>query len=131
MAEKGGNEGMKQRESLHIEYQKHTEYPPSAKAVLTRRLDQRFGIERGTALCEKGKRPCEGFVAEMPYTGGSKNPMCHSLYDSIACFACWEAMPEGQRESVEEFTQTVALVFNGEMIKNATRSFLLQTTGHC
>lgn len=49
----------------------------------------------------------------MPYTGGSKNFMTHSLYDSIACFAYWEAMPEEKRETVEEFTGTVALVFNG------------------
>ena len=62
-------------------------------------------------------------MADMPYTGGSKNPMCHSLYDSIVCFAYWEAMPEGQRESVEDFTQTVAFVFNGETVKKRNPEF--------
>lgn len=99
------------------------EYLPSTKAVLTRRLKERFGTEQGAALWTKTKRIYEGFVAGMPYTGGSKNPMCHSLYDSIACFAYWEAMPEGQRESVEEFTQTVAFVFNGETVKKRNPEF--------
>lgn len=43
--------------------------------------------------------------------------MAHSLYDSIACFAYWEAMPEENRENVQEFTETVALVFNGDTSK--------------
>lgn len=114
---------MKQREALHMDYQKHVEYLPSTKAVLTRRLCERFGAEQGAALWEKTKRLYEDFVADLPYTGGSKNPMCHSLYDSIACFAYWEAMPEGQRESVEEFAQTVAFVFNGETVKKRNPEF--------
>lgn len=43
--------------------------------------------------------------------------MAHSLYDSIACFAYWEAMPEENRETVSEFTEIVALVFNGDTSK--------------
>ena len=41
------------------------------------------------------------------------------------CFAYWGALPEGQKESVEEFTDTVSLVFCGcpfdrELLKNGT-----------
>lgn len=43
------------------------------------------------------------------------------------CFAYWGALPEGQKESVEEFTDTVSLVFCGcpfdrELLKNGTYS---------
>ncbi|MDE5939821.1 MAG: hypothetical protein K2H37_12160 [Lachnospiraceae bacterium] len=66
-----------------MDYRKHVEYLPSTRAVLNRRLEERFGAEQGAALWEKTKRLYESFVADMPYTGGSKNPMCHSLYDSL------------------------------------------------
>lgn len=38
--------------------------------------------------------------------------MAHSLYDSIACFAYWEAMPEENRETVSEFTETVGMGYD-------------------
>lgn len=105
---------MGNREHLNIDYKKHVEYLPSTKQALMERLQQRFGKARGEELWENTKRIYESFVRELPYTGGSKNFMAHSLYDSIACFAYWEAMPGDQKETVEEFTQTVALVFNGD-----------------
>jgi len=108
---------MANREHLNIDYKLHVEYLPSTKKVLKGRLEERFGKEQGSALWEKTKRIYEEFVNEMPYTGGSKNFMAHSLYDSIACFAYWEAMPEENRENVQEFTETVALVFNGDTSK--------------
>lgn len=108
---------MAKREHLHMDYRKHVEYLSSTKKVLTERLETRFGKEQGKILWKKTKKIYEDFVQELPYTGGSRNFMAHSLYDSIACFAYWEAMPEGQKETVEEFTETVALVFNGDTSK--------------
>lgn len=108
---------MKNREHLNIDYKKHVEYLPSTKKVLQERLEKRFGKAQGRILWVKTKRIYEDFVKELPYTGGSKNFMAHSLYDSIACFAYYEAMPEENRETVEEFTETVALVFNGDTSK--------------
>lgn len=108
---------MANKEHLNIDYKKHVEYLQSTKKVLTDRLAERFGKEQGAVLWEKTRRIYEAFVADMPYTGGSRNPMAHSLYDSIACFAYWEAMPEDRKETVREFTETVALVFNGDTSK--------------
>lgn len=108
---------MAKKENLNIDYKKHVEYLPSTKKVLTRRLRERFGRKQGAMLWKKTKRIYEKFVNDMPYTGGSKNFMAHDLYDSIACFAYWEAMPEDSKETVEEFTKTVALVFNGDTSK--------------
>lgn len=105
------------KEKLNIDYKKHVEYLASTKKVLTERLAARFGREQGEVLWKKTKRIYEDFVNELPYTGGSRNFMAHSLYDSIACFAYWEAMPEDRRETVEEFTETVSLVFNGDTSK--------------
>lgn len=105
------------REHLNIDYKKHVEYFPSTKKILTERLKKRFGEEQGGKLWEKTKGIYEDFVKDMPYTGGNRNFMAHSLYDSIACFAYWEAMPEGEKETVEEFTETVSLVFNGDASK--------------
>ena len=78
---------MANREHLNIDYKKHVEYLPSTKKVLKGRLEKRFGEEQGRTLWKKTKRIYEEFVEELPYTGGSKNFMAHSLYDSIACFA--------------------------------------------
>lgn len=105
---------MADNEHLNIDYKKHVVYLQSTKKVLTKRLNERFGKEQGTVLWDKTKRIYESFVNDMPYTGGNRNFMAHSLYDSIACFAYWEAMPEDRKETVEEFTKTVALVFNGD-----------------
>ena len=102
------------QEHLNIDYEQHVEYLPATKAVLVSRLQARFGEAEGLALWERAKRIYEGYCADLPYTGGAKNLMCHALYDSLMCFAYWEAMPEDRRESVEEFTETVALVFNGD-----------------
>ncbi|MGN0295122.1 MAG: hypothetical protein ACI4D3_14075 [Lachnospiraceae bacterium] len=75
---------MGNREHLNIDYKKHVEYLPSTKQALTRRLQQRFGKARAEELWENTKRIYESFVRELPYTGGSRNFMAHSLYDSIA-----------------------------------------------
>ena len=101
-------------ENLDIDYTRHVEYLPTTKAVLIARLTARFGEEQGLALWEEAKHIYEGYCSGLPYTGGSKNYQCHALYDSLMCFAYWEAMPEERRETVEEFTETVGLVFNGD-----------------
>lgn len=115
---------MAHREHLNIDYKHHVEYLQSTKRVLTKRLEDRFGKAQGAALWETTKRIYEEFVRELPYTGGSRNFMAHALYDSIACFAYWEAMPQDRRETVEEFTRTVALVFNGDTVKKRNPEWL-------
>ena len=106
---------MFRKEHLDIDYRRHVEYLQSTKRVLKDRLRKRFGTTRGEALWVRATHIYEDFVRDLPFTGGRKNLMAHSLYDSIMCFAYWEAMPEDQRESVEEFEETVGLVFNGDV----------------
>lgn len=115
---------MANREHLDIDYRRHVEYLRSTKRILTARLEERFGKERGAELWEKTKHIYEGFVGEMPYTGGGRNLMAHALYDSIACFAYWEALPQDRKESVEEFTRTVALVCNCDPAKKRNPEWL-------
>lgn len=109
--------GIGNKEHLDIDYCRHVEYLQSTKRVLQRRLKERFGAPRAAALWVRAQHIYEDFVREMPYTGGRRNLQAHALYDSIMCFAYWEAMPEGRRETVEEFEETVALVFNGDVSK--------------
>ena len=50
------------------------------------------------------------------------------------CFAYWEAMPEGQKERLEEFTDTISLVFCGcpfdrELLKSGTYSIRMRLVG--
>ncbi|MBQ8781968.1 MAG: hypothetical protein IJZ72_09880 [Oscillospiraceae bacterium] len=47
-----------------------------------------------------------------PYIGGKDNPLWDQFYDSIACFAYWEVLPE--KDSTEEFEETVAAVFENK-----------------
>lgn len=118
---------MKNKENLNIDYSRHVEYLPKTKAVLTKRLEGRFGKEEGQHIWANAKHLYEEWCRELPYTGGAENPQCHSIYDSIMCFAYWEAIPEGQKERLEEFTDTVSLVFCGclfdrELLKSGTYS---------
>ena len=100
-------------ERLNIDYSRHVEYLPTTKAVLRARLEARLGPERADEAWARAVRLYEDWCAELPYTGGGRNLQAHALYDSIICFAYWEALPEGERETVDEFAETVGLVYNG------------------
>jgi len=105
---------MKNREHLNIDYSKHVEYQQNTKKVLLDRLCKRFGKTEGERLFEEAKHLYESWCEELPYIGGSENIQCHSFYDSLMVFAYWEVMPEGRKETVEELTDTVTLIFCGE-----------------
>jgi len=102
---------MKNKEHLDIDYTIHVEYLQSTKKVLLRRLKERFGPSEGSRLWEEAKHRYEQWCRDLPYIGGRENNQCHSFYDSIICFAYWDVMPQDKKESVEEFTDTVSLIF--------------------
>ena len=99
------------RDKPDIDYKKHISYSKTAERALKARLNAKYGADRGVELWSETKHQYEAFLSDLPSIGGGKNPMADQLYDSIACFAYWEALPE--KESVEDFAETVNETFFG------------------
>lgn len=105
----------------NIDYKKHISYSKRAQRVIVRRLEEKYGKTWGQELWEKTKHIYEVYLTDLPYIGGSKNPMADQLYDSLICFAYWEALPN--KETVDEFKNTVDQTFFGQKIPTFPRWF--------
>ena len=87
---------------LHIDRLRHVvPYRATLDALRERMLD-RLGPGLGDASWERALRLYEDYLIDLPYTGGPFCLQAHALYDSLMCFAYWEAMPEDRRETVYE-----------------------------
>ncbi|SDA28119.1 L-2-amino-thiazoline-4-carboxylic acid hydrolase [Ruminococcus sp. YE71] len=109
---------------LNIDRKKHISYSRRAEKKLRERLAERYGREEQQAIWNKAVSVYESYLTDLPYIGGKKNPMASQLYDSLICFAYWEALPV--KESVGEFKLTVDRVFFGQDIKTFPRWFSVQ-----
>jgi len=98
---------------VNIDRKKHVLYKKSTGKVLLERLTDRFGEEEGQRLWAKANHQYEEWLEGLPYIGATDNFQCHSFYDSIICLAYWDVMPEDNKETVEEFTDTISLMFAG------------------
>ena len=105
----------------NIDYKKHISYSKRAQKVIMERLNEKYGAVYGQKLWKKTKHIYEEYLVDLPYIGGAKNPMADQLYDSLICFAYWEAIPD--KETVEEFKKTVDRTFFGQKLPTLPRWF--------
>ncbi len=109
------------RDKPNIDYKKHIGYSKRAEKALKEHLNSKYGKKQSAEIWAEIKRIYESYLVDLPYIGGAKNPMADQLYDSLVCFAYWEALPE--KESVEEFKVTVDSVFFGYNIRTFPKWF--------
>ena len=105
----------------NIDYKTHISYSRRAQRVITNRLIDKYGYSEACRLWNKTKHIYEEYLIDLPYIGGKKNPMADQLYDSLICFAYWEAIPD--KESVDEFKMTVDKTFFGQNIPTFPKWF--------
>ncbi|MCM1561909.1 MAG: hypothetical protein NC123_20625 [Butyrivibrio sp.] len=83
---------MKEKE-LAFDRKKHMLYSKTAKNVILKHLSAAYGTEASEELWEKIQKTYVDFLKDMPFIGGRKNTQAGGVYDSIALFAYYEAVP--------------------------------------
>ena len=107
---------------LHIDYKKHMGYSKSAGRGIKARLREKYSPSACDHLMEKIDRKYEEFLSDLPYCGGKHNMMIWQLYDAIAAFAYYDVLPE--KETLEEFTKTCAVIFEKDKQRKVLPHFL-------
>ena len=82
---------------------KHMLYSKRAKRVIRSRLLRDYGPARAEELWEDVQRTYVTSLESVPYLGGKKNMQAGSVYDCIALFAYYEALPD--KPTLEQFEQ--------------------------
>ena len=88
---------------LVFDRKKHLLYSRKAKQVIRTYLLREYGPERAEQLWEEVQRTYVQFLDTVPYLGGRKNLQAGSVYDCIALFACYEAVPD--KPTLAQFEQ--------------------------
>lgn len=81
---------------LHIDTRRHVRFSSSTERTLQALLLRGFPREEAEQLWQRLCRIYEGYLADLPYTGGKSNPMWDDLYDSLAVFAYYEVLPKSR-----------------------------------
>ena len=110
------------KKKLNIDYKKHMAYSKSAERGIKARLRQKYDLAEYERLMEKINRKYEAFLVDLPYCGGKHNLMIWQLYDAIAAFSYYEVLPE--KETLEEFEKTCAVIFGKDKQRKALPRFL-------
>ena len=97
----------------------HLMYSRAAKRVISRHLEADFSPSQAERLWDDIHRIYLGFLADLPPLGGKQNFQAGSVYDCIALFAYYEALPV--KPTLEEFEQLNLELFLPPMKK---RGFL-------
>ena len=88
---------------LVFDRNKHRLYSPKAKKVIRNRLLRDYPPQQAEVLWEQVQRTYIRFLETVPYMGGKKNFQAGSVYDCIALFAYYEAVPD--KPTLEQFEQ--------------------------
>lgn len=92
---------------LNIDYTHHLLYSRTAERVIRRRLRETYPEDQ-TLWPETQRIYCD-FLRELPYLGGKSNFQAQSVYDCIALFAYYQAVPE--KPGLREFESMVEQLF--------------------
>jgi len=91
---------MKEKE-LKFDNKRHIIYSTNAKKAIRAQLIENYDYQEMEILWEKTQNIYVRFIETMPYTGAKKNMQATSIYDTIALFAYYEAVPN--KPTAEEF----------------------------
>ena len=88
---------------LNFDRERHLLYSKKTKGVIRKYLLRDYGPEQLEPLWEEVQRIYVGFLESVPYLGGKQNMQAGSVYNCIALFAYYEAVPN--KPSLEQFEQ--------------------------
>ncbi|MCM1561735.1 MAG: L-2-amino-thiazoline-4-carboxylic acid hydrolase [Butyrivibrio sp.] len=83
---------MKEKE-LAFNNKKRLPYSKTVKKVMLKHLTAAYGTDGAEELWERIQGTYVDFLKDMPFIGGRKNTQAGGVYDSIALFAYYEAVP--------------------------------------
>lgn len=92
---------MKERE-LIFDRKKHLLYSKTAKKVILKHLSDAYSGADADKIWERIQKTYVNFLEDMPFIGGRKNAQARGVYDSIALFAYYKAVPD--KPSFEELS---------------------------
>ena len=88
---------------LQFDRKKHIIYSKAVKKVIQKHLANNYPIEQAMQIWEQVQLQYVNFLDILPFLGGKKNSQARGIYDSIALFAYYEAVPD--KPQLEEFAQ--------------------------
>lgn len=84
---------MKERQ-LRYDRKKHILYSNTVKKVMLKHLAVAYDSASVGGIWEQVQETYVKFIEDMPFIGGRKNTQARGVYDSIALFAYYEAVPD-------------------------------------
>lgn len=89
--------------NLQFDRKKHVIYSKDVKKVIQKHLENAYPTEQAMQIWEQVQLQYVSFLDALPFLGGKKNSQARGIYDSIALFAYYEAVPD--KPSIEEFAK--------------------------
>lgn len=118
---------MKEKE-LRFDRSRHLLYSRTVKKVMLKHLAETYDTDAADRIWGQIQETYVKFLEDMPFIGGRKNAQARGVYDSIALFAYYEAVPD--KPSFEEISvmnlETFVPAMQRKGFLNMNRSWVLR-----